>query len=379
MKKTPILIIGAGPAGLAIAGRLRKHGLDFELVEQSGEIAYSWHKHYDRLCLHTVKQLSALPYLPFPEEYPLYVPRLDLIRYYKQYAEHFNIQPHFHTQINHIERTKEGKWEAQLKDGPSWLADNIIIATGVNRVPFHPHWDGQENFEGEIVHSRNYSNPKPFLGKKVLIIGMGNTGAEIALDLAEAGVETYISVRSPVNIVPRDFLGRPTQLTAKKLEKIPFGLGDWLGTQVRKLAVGNLKKYGLKTSRMPPAVQLKKTGKTPVIDLGTVELIKAGKIKILPDIDHFNIEGLILFENDEQHHFDAIILATGYRAQIEDLLEDTDGLLDQNDVPKSPVGKGKHEGLYFIGFDNYKLGGILGTIITDSETILKSIIRKKNQ
>jgi len=379
MKNIETLIIGAGPAGLAAGGRLRKQGQDFEVVEQSEDIAHSWRQHYDRLCLHTVKQLSALPHLPFPEDYPLFVPRLDLIRYYEQYAQHFDIHPHFNCRVTSIKPAKNGRWEVEIKEQEGYLADKVIVATGVNRVPYYPHWDGQENFSGEVIHSRYYRNPDPFAGQKVLIVGMGNTGAEIGLDLSERGVETYISVRSPVNIVPREFMGRPTQLTARKLAKIPFGLGDWLGTQIRSMAMGNLKKYGLATSKVPPARQLRETGKTPVIDLGTVDQIKAGKIKILPDINHFNIEGLVVFKNDEQHHFDSIILATGYRAQLEELLDDTEGLLDKFQVPKSPVGEGKFRGLYFIGFDNYKLGGILGTIFTDSETIVQDILKKQKQ
>lgn len=379
MKSTPTLIIGAGPGGLAMAGRLRQQGLEFEIVEQSGDIAHSWHNHYDRLHLHTVKQLSALPGLDFPEEYPLFVPRLQLIQYYEQYARHFDIKPHFHSKVTDIRSLTNGKWEVEIKDQDGFVADQVVIATGVNRVPFYPHWDGQENFKGEIIHSRYYKNPEPFIGKKVLIIGMGNTGAEVALDLANHNVETYLSVRSPVNIVPLIFMGKPTQLTAKKLEKIPFGLGDWLGTRIRTMAMGNLKKYGLKTSKMPPAKQLRETGKTPVIDLGTVDQIKAGKIKVLPDIDHINLEGFLLFKNGQQHHFDTIILATGYRAQVEDILENTEGLLDQFHVPKGPIGSGKHKGLYFIGFDNYKLGGILGTINTDSEIVTKDILEQSKK
>ena len=88
---TSTLIIGAGPAGLAVAGRLRKQGLDFEVVEKTDMIASSWQGHYDRLHLHTVKQFSHLPHLPFPEDYPLYVPRLDLVRHYENYAKTFDI------------------------------------------------------------------------------------------------------------------------------------------------------------------------------------------------------------------------------------------------------------------------------------------------
>lgn len=370
---SPILIIGAGPAGLAVAGRLRKADMDFEMLEKTDKIAWSWHNHYDRLCLHTVKQLSHLPFLPFPEEYPLYVPREDLAQYYEDYASHFNIQPNFNEEVLSIRPDKQG-WLTQTVSGKAYHSQSVVVATGVNRVPYSPQWPGQELFKGEIIHSRNYKNALPFKGSKTLVIGMGNTGAEIALDLAENDVDVSISVRSPINIVPRDINGRPVQLTARQLAKLPFGLGDWLGTQVRKWVIGDLSRFGLQTSGITPAEQLRTTGKTPVIDLGTVEHIKKGKIKIVPDIERFE-EREIRFADQKQRNFDKIILCTGYRAQIEDFMNFVDdSLLDKYQVPKAPVGEGKFKGLYFVGFDNYKLGGILGTITTDSKTVTDHII-----
>ncbi|MEM0994713.1 MAG: NAD(P)/FAD-dependent oxidoreductase [Bacteroidota bacterium] len=370
------LIIGAGPAGLAVAGRLRKLDIPFEIIEQTEKIAWSWHNHYDRLCLHTVKQLSHLPHLPFPDHYPLYVPREDLAKYYEDYAEYFDIRPHFGEKAVAVERVEGEFWKVTTQNDKVFIVKHVVVATGVNRVPFSPTWKGMDAFEGDVVHSRNYRNPKPFLGKKVLLIGMGNTGAELALDLAEHQVDVTISVRSPITIVPRDINGRPVQLTAKTLAKIPFGIGDWLGTQIRRFVVGDLTKYGLPLSRVHPAQQLRETGKTPVIDLGTVEQIKAGNIQILGDIDHFYEDGVIL-KNGEQHEFGAIILATGYRAQVEDFIPNTNNLLDRFNVPKNAVMQGEHEGLYFVGFDNYKLGGILGTIFTDSETVAEAILEKE--
>lgn len=372
MNRMQTLIIGAGPAGLAVAGRLRKMNLPFEIIEQTAKIAWSWHNHYDRLCLHTVKQLSHLPHLPFPENYPLYVPREDLAKYYENYATHFDIRPHFGESAVFVGKNEDGNWTVKTSKNNTYKVENVIIATGINRVPFSPKWKGMNEYEGDIIHSRNYKNPKPFSDKKVLIVGMGNTGAELALDLAEHHVEIAMSVRSPVTIVPRDLNGQPVQLTAKKLAKLPFGFGDWLGTQVRRLVIGDLSKYGLQTAHISPAKQLRETGKTPVIDLGTVAQIKAGIIKIFPDIEQFTKNG-VTFMNGETHNFDAIILATGYRANMEEFIDDTTDLLDRFEVPKQAVMDGKHRGLYFVGFDNYKLGGILGTIFTDSETVAKAI------
>ncbi len=374
MKKIKNLIIGAGPAGLAVAGRMRKQKLDFEILESSENIADRWHHHYDRLLLHTVKQLSNLPHLEFPEDYPTYVPREKLVEYYENYAKHFDIKPQFSETVVSIKLENEG-WEVISESGKKFLAENVIIATGINRVPHVPIFKNQDAFQGNLVHSIYYKNTKPFHNKKVLVVGMGNTGAELALDLSENNIDVTLAVRSPITIVPRDVNGRPVQLTAKTLAKIPFGIGDWLGTQIRKVVIGDLTKYGVPLSKQHPVVQLRETGKTPVIDLGTVAHIKKGKIKIVGKIDQFYEKG-VLFESGEKHEFDSIILATGYRAKVEDFLENGKEFLDKYEVPKQPIGDGKFKGLYFVGFDNYKLGGILGTIYNDSKTIVEDILNK---
>ena len=335
-----------------------------------------WHCHYDRLALHTVKDLSALPHLPFPQEYPTYVPRLKLIEYYLEYAKKFNIQPRFNCGIVSIKK-EDNQWLVETEPGQVFLTYHVVVGTGINRVPVQPSWPGQEQFKGRIQHSRTYRNPQPFTGKKVLIIGMGNTGAEIALDLAENNIQPLLSVRSPVNIVPRDINGKPTQITAKMLAKIPFGIGDRLGSLIRKWVVGDLRKYGLEMSKMDPATQLRDLGITPVIDLGTVREIKAGRIKIVPDIVRFFGDGVEL-ENGEKLHVDEVILATGYRAKLDEMIPNVETLLDKFKVPKNPVSSGKWEGLYFVGFDNYKLGGILGTIYDDSKIVADQIENQLN-
>ncbi|WP_299311516.1 NAD(P)/FAD-dependent oxidoreductase [uncultured Aquimarina sp.] len=372
VKKIKNLIIGAGPAGLAIAGRFRKKNIHFEIVEKTDKIAWSWHHHYDRLLLHTVKELSHLPHLEFPDEYPRYVPKAKLAQYYEDYAKHFDINPQFNIEVQSIKR-EEDYWNV-ITNKQNYHTENVILATGVNRVPFYPVWENQEDYKGEIIHSRNYKNVVPFKGKKILIVGMGNTGAELALDLSEYDIDVTISVRSSLLIVPRDINGRPVQTTAKKLEKLPFGLGRWIGKQVRRFIIGDLSKYGISISKKDPIIHLKQTGKTPIIDLGTVKQIKSGKIKVIGDIDLFYEKGVRL-KDGTKLEADVVILATGYRAKIEQFIENTEGLLDKYGIPKNIIGKGKHKGMFFVGFDTYKLGGILGTIFNDSKTIVADILK----
>ncbi|MCB9053156.1 MAG: NAD(P)/FAD-dependent oxidoreductase [Lewinellaceae bacterium] len=372
MPQTTVLIIGAGPAGLAAAARLRQEGIPFEILEQSQHIAHSWRQHYDRLHLHTVKEHSHLPFVDFPENYPRYVSRRMLVDYFDAYAKKFDIQPHFGEEVASIQPGEEG-WEVHTRSAKTFKAPHVVIATGLNRVPNRPGYKGEEHFKGQVLHSREYKNPRPFSGQKALVVGFGNTGAEIALDLCENGIPTCLAVRGPVNVVPRDFLGNPTQKTAFTLAKLPTWLGDWIGARVQRLAFGDLTPYGLASSDMPPARQLRETGKTPVIDIGTVDQIKAGKIKVKPGIECFTETG-VRFEDGTEERFDTVILATGYRALLEDFLPFTDGLFDQYGIPKEVVGTGKYKGLYFLGFDNYKPGGGLGVIRQDSEVVVRAIV-----
>lgn len=366
-----VLIIGAGPAGLAMAGRLRLAKINFHMIEKSSHVGNRWRHHYDRLHLHSVKRLSNLPHLPFPDDYPVYVPREQFVQYLERYAEEFSIEPEYGVSVTHITKATQGDWSVETTNG-TIIATSVIVATGVNNRPKFPDWDNRDGYKGTITHSIDYKNPKAFLDSRVLVVGMGNTGAEVALDLSEQGVETFLSARGALNIVPRDLNGNPVQETALILDKFPFGIGEWLGSKIQGLYFGNLRKYGIEKSKMRPAVQLNTTGKTPVIDIGTVKAIKQGKIKVIGEVDKFNNNGVAL-RNGDSLDVDHIIFATGYDSCLDDFIENMSEFKDRLGYPKGAVGTGFHQGLYFVGFSNYELGGILGTIYTDSEIVAKSL------
>ena len=374
MQQIENLIIGAGPAGLATAGRLRKAGREFTLLEQTSTIAPSWQNHYDGLHLHTVNPLSHLPHLPFPDGYPVYVSKEDLVSYYQQYAETFDIKPVFNQTVIRMTRNDSG-WQVETKEGGVYKTQNVIVATGINRIPKLPTWDGQKQFEGEIIHARSYKNAEPYKGKKVLIVGMGNTGAEIALHFARQGDTPHVSLRGPVYILPRDINGRPTQLTALMLNKIPFGLGDSLSNVIRKIVVGDLSKYGITTPKLSPTKQIKVTGRTPVVDIGTLEQIKKKNIKIKPAIQRFGAQE-VAFADGTVEPYDLVILATGYYAQIDDFMDGADEFVNQDGLPSQAIFDSTHEGLYFVGFNNYVLGGALGVIFSESEEVVNHILAK---
>jgi hypothetical protein len=369
--KVKNLIIGAGPAGLAIAGQLRHEGLSFEILEQSDKIAPKWHQHYDRLHLHTVKERSGLPNQDFPEHYPQYISKNQLIEYFDQYALKFEIKPHFNTSVKSIYKNEAG-WKVECSNSKTFEAENVIIATGLNRIPKIPTWKGQESFKGEITHASQYKNPNSFKDKTVLVIGMGNTGAEIALDLAEASIFVGISVRSELVVVPRELFGKPVQQTGEKLARMPFGLGNLLSKLGPLIAFGNLKKYGLPISNISPTALRLIHGKTPTIDLGTIEKIKVGKISVCKEIAAFEEDGVSFVDGTSQR-FNAVILATGYYAQLDSILGKNHSSIDESGEPKMKIAQDK--GLYFIGYEKHTLGGILSTLKEDALLIVNDLLK----
>ena len=207
MEQTTVAIIGAGPAGLAAGACLRAAGVDFVMLEMKQAVGASWRRHYTRLHLLTVKKYSSLPLRPFSREYPRYVPRELMVRYLDDYAAHFDLRPRFGAAVRSVRRDGAA-WIVET-DAASLRAAFVVIATGYNGEPEVPVIPGIETFGGKVLHSADSTDAKPFAGRAVLVIGMGNTGAEIALDLAESGARPTISVRNGVHVVPRDLFGIP--------------------------------------------------------------------------------------------------------------------------------------------------------------------------
>ncbi|WP_420146553.1 flavin-containing monooxygenase [Spirosoma sp.] len=372
------LIIGAGPAGLAMAGQLAHRKLPFTVLEASEHIGFSWRNHYDRLHLHTVKEHSALPHFPFPTSYPTYVSRLQFVEYLERYAEHFGINPVFSQKVTHITRNpQDGTWRVQTQTD-TFRAEQVIVATGYNREPNVPELPGQRNYRGIVWHSYEYRNGAPFRDENVLVVGMGNTAAELALDLLENQAKPFISVRSPVNIIRRDLFGRPAQKTAILMQKFPAWFTNIMARLMQRISIGDLSAYGLGKPAHSPTQDLRR-GKPPVIDVGTLAQIKAGKITILPGIERINGDSgptkIVTFTDGRELPFDAIILATGYRPGLATVIGDelAGKILNERGYPKKLWFDDRSlRGLYFLGF-SIPITGVLYHLNIDSEKIAKHI------
>ncbi|RVA49724.1 NAD(P)/FAD-dependent oxidoreductase [Mesorhizobium sp. M7A.F.Ca.US.001.01.1.1] len=367
---TPVAIIGAGPAGLAIAACLRQSGQDFVLLEKEQQAAPAWRRHYERVHLHTAKRFSSLPFAPFPRDYPRYVPRDLFVDYLDAYAQRFDLRPRFGETVRAI--TRRGRsWLVDTTTGPLH-ASNVVIASGNNAEPLMPGFAGADTFKGRKLHSADYRNAMPFAGQPVLIVGMGNTGAEIALDLVEGGARPTISVRGGVHIVPRELLGVPIQMIGMAARLMPQRINDALFPIILDLALGRLEKYGLKRPKQGMLQQISEASRIPTIDIGTVSKIREGAIKIVPDIAEITEQGA-RFADGRHGEFDAIIFATGFRPGYAKLLEP--GVQPE----RSGVNARASElGLYLIGFHN-PVTGLLREISIEAEQIADDISLRRNR
>lgn len=340
------IIVGAGPAGLACAVTMRKAGLNATVLEKAGNVGAVWRRHYDRLHLHTDRNHSGLPGMAMPPDYPAYPSRQQMVAYLENYAARFEIKPNFNTSVLRIDRDGV-RWRAETSEG-SIVAPVIVVATGIADAPYRPSWPGSESYSGRVVHSSEYRSPAPYTGQRVLVIGFGNSGGEIALDLANAGVEVALAVRSPVQILPRDLLGFPILSWAILYRRLPARLVDVINAPVLRLAVGDFEKLGLRRAAKGPRQMVEEDGRVPLIDIGTLARIKDGAIKVRGGVDRFTADAVV-FSDASTEKFDAVILATGFRPDLRRLLPDIEGVFDQHGMPLVTGQATAVPGLYFCG------------------------------
>lgn len=363
------LIIGAGAAGLAVARCLQRRGASYTLLEKSRVVGSAWRQHYDRLHLHTSKGLSALPDRPFAPDVPKYPSRDQLVDYLEAYAREFDLAPRFGQEVTSVKRLGEG-WEARTAND-RYRAANVVIATGYARKPHRPTWPGMEAYGGDLLHSAEYRNGAPYAGQKVLVVGCGNSGAEIALDLAKHGARPALAVRGPVHVVPRDLLGLPILAWSIVLSRLPPPVADILSAPLIRLSVGDLSAYGLRKPPYGPQTQIAERRRIPLIDVGTVAAIKEGRIAVYAGVERFTDEG-VLFTDGQMAYFESVILATGYRPALADFLENVNGAVDEKGVPRASGEESALPGLYFCGF-YVSPAGMLHEIATEAPRIARQI------
>ncbi|MHB1167741.1 MAG: flavin-containing monooxygenase [Longimicrobiales bacterium] len=362
MADRPVVIVGAGPAGLAAAHELRVRRIPFRLLERGSGVGHSWSQLYDSLRLHTGKHLSALPGLRFGRSVPLFPTRDEFIDYLERYARHFALEVETGTNVTRIDH--DGRWFVRV-NGRSVEARAVILATGIIAEPVVPEIPGRDAFEGRVLHSVEYRRPDPFVGRRVLVVGVGNSGGEIGSELARSGIDTTVAVRSGANVVPLTIMGIPIQYLSVYVRRLPRPAQERI---VRLVGALTEKRRGppvLPRSRLSPLDAI------PLIGFNLVDEIRSGRIAVRPGVESFTRRG-VRFSDGAEKEFDDVVLATGFRAAlapVEHLVQrDARGFAVRSDRVRS-AGR---RGLYFVG-QNYDSSGGLQNIVRDAPLAARAI------
>ncbi|OIK24301.1 flavin-containing monooxygenase [Streptomyces malaysiense] len=369
----PVYVIGAGPGGLAAAYALRARGIRAVVLEKSDAVGASWRRHYDRLHLHTTRRLSALPGLKIPRRFGRWVSRDDMVRYLEKYAEHHELEIVTGVRVHRVERTEDGTgWLLHASGGRELTGSAVVVATGYNHTPRIPDWPGREAYAGELLHAGTYRDAGPYAGRDVLVVGAGNTGAEIAVDLVEGGAaRVRLAVRTVPHIVRRSTLGWPAQYTGVLVRRLPVRLVDGLSRQQARLSMPDLSARGLPRPDTGLYSRVRQ-GAIPVQDVGLLDAVRSGQVEVVAAVESFEA-GKVVLADGSRIEPEAVIAATGYARGLEGLV----GHLEVLDPRGRPVVRGGRTpksapGLYFTGYTN-PISGMLRELARDAGRIAKGV------
>ncbi|WP_093628424.1 flavin-containing monooxygenase [Streptomyces sp. 3213.3] len=371
----PVYVVGGGPGGLAAAYALRARGIRAVVLERSDRVGASWRGHYDRLHLHTTRRLSGLPGLAIPRRFGRWVSRDDVVRYLEKYAEVHELEIVTGVEVSRIERSADGAgWLLHATGGRELTGRAVVVATGTNHTPRLPDWPGRDTYTGELLHAADYRNPQPYAGRDVLVVGVGNTGAEIAVDLVEGGASRVrLSVRTTPHIVRRSTAGWAAQYTGIVVRRLPVRLVDRLAGPMAKLSVPDLSEQGL--ARPDTGLYSRvKDGSIPVQDVGLIDAVRKGRVEVVAAVESFE-DGKVVLADGERIEPDAVVAATGYVRSLEGLVGHL-GVLDGRGKPVVHGARSPKDapGLYFTGFTN-PISGMLRELAIDAEKIAKTLAK----
>ncbi|MGW2518848.1 flavin-containing monooxygenase [Streptomyces sp. NPDC001617] len=372
----PVYVIGGGPAGLSVAYALRARGIRAVVLERSDRVGASWRRHYDRLHLHTTRRLSALPGLPIPRRFGRWVARDDVVRYLEKYAEVHELEIVTGVEVKRVERTPDGAgWLLHATGGRELTGAAVVVATGYNHTPYVPDWPGLDDYTGDFTHAADYRTPAPYTGRDVLVVGVGNTGAEIAVDLVEGGASRVrLAVRTAPHIVRRSTAGWAAQYTGVLVRRLPVAVVDRLARPMARLSVPDLSAQGLPRPDTGLYTRARQ-GAIPVQDVGLIDAVRKGRVEVVAAVEGFEA-GKVVLADGTRISPEAVVAATGYVRALEGLV----GGLDVLDAQGRPVAHGSRApkntpGLHFTGFTT-PISGTLREVAMDAEKIAKTVVKQ---
>jgi putative flavoprotein involved in K+ transport len=350
------VVVGAGPAGLAAAAMLEGSGVRTLVLERES-VASSWRRRYDRLHLHTHRLFSGLPGYRLSASRGPWIPRDGVVEYLQGYARHHQLEVRTGVEVRRIDRA-DGGWLVATA-GDDLETPFVVVATGYEHSPYLPPWPGLDSFEGELIHGSEYRNAEPYRGRSVLVVGTGNTGAEVVVDLDEHEAERiWISVRTPPHFFRRDVNGFPSQVGSLLLHRLPAAIGDRVAAAMQRTTIGDLSRFGMPRPERGVLSDFRARDVVPILDVGLIRLLKKGLVEVVPAVEGFDGPRALL-AGGRTLEPEVVIAATGYRCGLEALVEHL-GVLGENGKPRYSGGEQDPAapGLHFIGYLNPLSGRI---------------------
>lgn len=373
------VIVGAGPAGMSVGYALTRAGVRPKLLDCGNNVGETWLGYYDSLRLNSPRVVSSLPGMIIDRGAGRFPSRIDMLLYFERYARRWDLDIEFGVAVERVDRDGDG-WILQTSQGLIW-ASHVVIATGVFSQPYIPDWPGREKFARELMHTRDFRNAKPFVGKRVLVVGGGQSSADVAMECVATGsTKVWLSVRRPPHISPPEVLGISPSTFAFLIKHLPPSVDpyvdkftNFMQRFIRLFYYGDVTKYGFGIPKEGLATTVRKTGHGTLIDRGLMAALKSGQIESVSAVEALDGEEVVLADNDRLRP-DVVICGTGARPNLEPLVGHLD-LLDHNARPRTlgPTTPGA-PGLHFIG---YRLPGVLPDFRIDAAAIARAITGKR--
>lgn len=342
-----MVVVGAGPAGLAVARELgHRHAMSALVVEKADAAAVSWRNRYDNFRLNTNGFLSHLPGQRLPLRSGRWPTKDDMVSYFDNYVRQQNIDLALGCEVKRIERVA-GRWRADTSLGDV-TAPTIVLATGRYHTPAIPPWPGRDRFTGQLVHSADFRNAWPFRGREVLVVGAGNSAADIAVQLADNGArKVWLAVRTPPHLVRRAIGPIPSDIFLELFARVPAQLVDPVISRLNRLLLGDLSSYGLERPPLGLKATVESRGRIPTLADELVSAVRAGRIEVVTAVTALEANRVMLADGTGIAP-DAVIAATGFSADLDGLVGHL-GVLDEHGNPHGGFSADLGDGMFAIG------------------------------
>ncbi len=345
-----VCIIGAGSSGIAACKVFQENNIDFDCYEKGSDVGGLWwyendngqNSIYKSLCINTSKEMMAYSDYPMPKDYPDYPDHTQIFDYFTSYVHHFGFRPkiQFKTSVTHVEK-KGDKYLVTTGNNAAREYDALVVCNGHHWNPRYAGFSG--SFDGETLHAHDYKTPNQFKDKRVLIIGIGNSGVDIASELTTFAKKVVLSTRSGAYIIPKYLFGIPTDHISKPpLAYAPLALQRLALTAALRLNIGRQDSYGVPVPKRPILAE------HPTISNVFLNNVRDGKIQIKPNITTLK-QNEIVFEDGTKESFDAIIHCTGYKMTFPFFDESIISIKDNQVELYHKVVDPTNKNLFFIG------------------------------